>query len=370
MFGMSSLLAPKRRSKVLLTVGALLLAVVALVFLSRTRRAEAETEARVVRIATGNTFVNGKRVFTSLQAVIVERDLFAELTRRNVRVEWVPISGAQTGPLINEGFANGTIDVAGYGDLPSIIANAEGVKTKLIVPTGRGSETYLLVPNDSTARSLADLKGKRIAIHRGRPWELPLSRLIDSLGLSYADFEILNLNTEAGASALAAKKVDALYTINAHLLVQKGAGKIIWSTDQAPADWKMRAELWASAAFVEKQPELTQIIANAYLRAAHYASLDENRDAMLEILSRNGTPKDVLEKEYGAGTEWKNRWSPLYDEPLFVHYRYAIDYSAKKKIIRNPVDFESMYDPRFVTNGLRELGLEGHWQPKVADLAQ
>ncbi len=122
-----------------------------------------------MRIATGNTFVNGKRVFTSLQAVIVERDLFAELTRRNVRVEWVPISGAQTGPLINEGFANGTIDVAGYGDLPSIIANAEGVKTKLIVPTGRGSETYLLVPNDSTARSLADLKGKRIAIHRGRP---------------------------------------------------------------------------------------------------------------------------------------------------------------------------------------------------------
>src|SRR5688572_5450205 len=106
MFGMASLLEPKRRPRLLLTVGALLLAAVALVVLARTRRAEAETETRVVRMATGNTFLNGKRVFTSLQAVIVERDLFAELTRRNVRVEWVPISGAQTGPLINEGFAN------------------------------------------------------------------------------------------------------------------------------------------------------------------------------------------------------------------------------------------------------------------------
>ncbi len=128
----------------------------------------------------------------------------------------------------------------------------------------------------------------------------------------------------------------------------------------------MRAELWASAGSRREAP-LTRIIANAYLKAAHYASLDENRGAMLEILSRSGTPKDVLEKEYGTGTEWKDRWSPLYDEPLFVHYRYAIEYSAKKKIIRNPIDFESMYDPRFVTNGLRELGLEGHWQPKVAD---
>jgi sulfonate transport system substrate-binding protein len=241
----------KRLGRLLVALGILVLTAAAVLGLSRARHAEADMAPRVVRISTGNTFLNGKRVFTGLQAVIVERNLFAELERRNVKVEWVPIAGAQTGPLINEGFANGSIDVAGYGDLPSIIANAEGVKTKLIVPTGRGSETYLLVPNDSTARSLADLKGKRIAIHRGRPWELPLSRLIDSLGLSYADFEILNLNTDAGAAALAAKKVDALYTINAHLLVQKGAGKIIWSTDQAPADWKMRAELWASAAFVE-----------------------------------------------------------------------------------------------------------------------
>ena len=361
---------PKRRKVVLSTLGALLLSALTLAGLSRAQRTEADTAPRVVRISTGNTFLNGKRAFTGLQAVIVEHDLFAELERRNVKVEWVPIAGAQTGPLINEGFANGTIDVAGYGDLPSIIANAEGVKTKLIVPTGRGSETYLLVPNDSTARSLGDLKGKRIAIHRGRPWELPLSRLIDSLGLSYADFEILNLNTDAGAAALAAKKVDALYTINAHLLVQKGAGKIIWSTEQAPPDWKMRAELWASAAFVEKYPDLTQIIANAYLKAAHYASLEENREAMLAILSRNGTPKDVLEKEYGTGATWKDRWSPLFDERLFVHYRHAIEYSAHKKIIRNPVDFETMYDPRFVTAGLRKLGLEGHWRPKVAEVSK
>jgi ABC-type nitrate/sulfonate/bicarbonate transport system substrate-binding protein len=87
------------------------------------------------------------------------------------------------GPIINEGFASGTIDIASYGDLPSIIANAAGVRTELIVPSGRGSDTHLLVPPDSSAQSILDLKGKRIAIHRGRPWELPFSRLIDSVGL-------------------------------------------------------------------------------------------------------------------------------------------------------------------------------------------
>jgi sulfonate transport system substrate-binding protein len=348
------------------TLAATLAAVVALGFIIHRRASNAAAVSPKVVHVTCTAAATGERAFSGLTAVIVAQGwLEAELAKRGARVEWVPVSGAAVGPIVNEGFANHTIDVANYGDLPSIIANAAGVRTELIVPDGRGSDTYLVVPPDSTATSLPDLKGKSIAIHRGRPWELPFSRLVASSGFTYDDFNVVNLNPQAGAAALAARKVDALYTNSAYLLEQKGVGKVIWSTAQAPADWKMRAELWASRDFVQDNPELTQIIATAYVKAAHWAS--ENRTEMLKVLSNTGTPVDVLGREYGDGEAWRNRWSPLFDGPVLLHYKNAIAYARDKQMIVRDLDFAECYDPRFAKVAIEQLGLDGYWQPRVAE---
>lgn len=341
-------------------------AVFALVLFIHRRASNASAVSPKVVHVTCTAAATGERAFSGLTAVIVAQGwLEAELAKRGARIEWVPVSGAAVGPMVNEGFANHTIDVANYGDLPSIIANAAGVRTELIVPDGRGSDTYLVVPPDSTATSLSDLKGKAIAIHRGRPWELPFSRLVGSLGLTYDDFNVVNLNPQAGVAALAAHKVDALYTISAYVLEQKGVGKVIWSTAQAPADWKMRAELWASRDFVRDNPELTQIIATAYVKAAHWAS--ENRSEMLKILSNTGTPVDVLEREYGEGEAWRNRWSPLFDAPVLLHYKNAIAYAREKQMIARDLDFAECYDPRFAKAAIEQLGLDDYWRPWAAE---
>jgi sulfonate transport system substrate-binding protein len=76
-------------------------------------------------------------------------------------------------------------------------------------PVGAATTTHLVVPAGSTARTLADLKGKRIALHRGRPWEITFARLVAEQGLKLSDFRIANLNPGAGAAAIAAGDVDA-----------------------------------------------------------------------------------------------------------------------------------------------------------------
>jgi sulfonate transport system substrate-binding protein len=353
---------PPRRAFAFLAIiaGALLLGAFVL---HRGGHRDSAVGPKVVRL-TCTAALTGERAFSGLTSVIVSDGwLEHELAKHGVGIEWVPVPGASVGPTINEGFANHTIDIASYGDLPSIIANAAGVQTELIVPSGRGGDTYLIVPPDSTATSLLDLKGKTIAIHRGRPWELPFSRLVDSLGLTYADFDVRNLEPQAGAAALAAHKVDALYSISAYQLVQRGVGKIVWSTAQAPPDWKMRAEVWAARDFVEKYPDLTQIIATAYVKAAHWASLSEHRSQMLTLLARAGTPIEVLDKEYGEGDVWRDRWSPLFDQPVLLHYRNAIGYAREKKMISRDLDFNNCYDDRFVKEALDQLGLGNYWAP-------
>jgi sulfonate transport system substrate-binding protein len=326
------------------------------------RRPQARPAVRAIRIAYVGSVTSGPPVLTGTAALVV-RDgwLESELARRGATLEWVPMPNASVGPSTNEAFANGSIDFAGYGDLPSIIANAAGIHTKLLVPSGRGTDAYLLVPADSTAKSILDLKGKRIAVHRGRPWELPLARLVDSVGLTYADFSVMNLDPEAGAAALAAGKIDALCTMSsAYILQDKGVGKIIWSTADAPPDWKMLGGLWASADFVERHPDLTQLVATAYVKANAWAARDDSRETMIDLATRNGASAGVVRREYERG-DWRARWSPLFDPWVVEHYQRAIAYAVDKRIIARSFDFRDSYDDRFVGRAIDDLSLRGYW---------
>lgn len=316
-----------------------------------------------VRIATV-VFQRGAKPVLSGTAALVESEgwLRKELAARGVELEWVEAPHAAVAATVNEGFANGRIDFASYGDLPSLIANAAGIRTKLVVPSGRGTDTHLIVPADSTARSIEDLKGKRIALHRGRPWELPFQRLLASKGLKYEDFTILNLNPEAGTAALIAKKVDAMYAMtDAYLLEERGVAKIIWSTENAPADWKVRAELWASQAFLDANPELSELVVRAFVKAAHFASLEENRSRMLELGTASGTPESVVRRSLDNVKPYRDNWSPLFGADVAEHYRHSARLAFQAGLIRREVEFDEIHDPRFVAQAFRALGLEGYW---------
>lgn len=329
----------------------------------------AEPLPKKLRIASVAYFQGDRPVYTGAAAVVAQQGWLAEeLRKRGVELEWFPAPTSAVGPIINEAFANGTIDFAGYGDLPAIIVNAGGVETRVVVPNGFGQDTFLVVPTASQVKTLADLKGKRIAVHRGRPWELPFSRLVHEQGFSYGDFKIYNVNPNAGAAAIAAGGVDALYTLSdAYLLEDKGVGRIIWSTKQAPGDWKMRAELWGAKEFIDRYPELTQLVATAYVKAAYWSAQAENEDAMVAIATRNGQPESVVRREYDdPATPWKQRFSPLFADYVLDHYRHAVDYALDKKLIRRKLTAEQLVEPRFVETALRELQLENFWNESKA----
>jgi sulfonate transport system substrate-binding protein len=343
-------------------LAALLVVALLLGFHFRERK---EALPRTVRIAfVGTVSKGGKPELTGASALIAEQGfLESELEKRGVALQWVPMPNAAVGPMTNEAFANGGIDFANYSELPSIIANANGIRTKLIVPSGRGGDTFLVVPAGSTAQSIHDLVGKRIAVHKGRPWELPFIRLLDSIGRSYEDFEILNLNPETGVAALVANKIDGLViTTTAYQLEERKVARIVWSTVGKPLDWKTLGGLWVKAEFAEAYPELTQLVTTAYVKANYWSSQEENRPAMVELAARLGTPKSVIERDYSTSdVTWKERWSPLFDETLFSHYKTAIAYAVEKGIIAEAFDFRESSDPRFVERAISDLGLTGYW---------
>lgn len=322
--------------------------------------------AKVVNIAGIAYPYHGAQAYNGLTAVVIRQGWLKEqLARRGVRLAFTPVPTAVGGPLINEGFSARRIDFASYGDFPAIIAASGGVPLKLVAPLGQGQDSYLVVRNGLAATSIRDLKGKKIALHRGRPWELPFAKLLDANGLRFDDFQIVNINPSATPAALASGNVDATFLLSdALLLEQKGAGRVIWSTKQAPADWRMRAELFARGGFIDEYPELTQLVVDAFVRAAAWSAQEANRAQVIRDAARGAMPVAIVEKDYaGSGIPWPDRFSPMFSPAVADHYRSVAAYAHDKGLVRARVDADALLEPRFVQQALRNLDLETFWKP-------
>ena len=335
----------------------------------------AADDVKVVRIASIGALQNGA-VFVTSQSGRVQSEgwLASELSKRGVKLEWYPVAAALGGPGFNEALASKTIDFASYGDLPSIIAKSSGVDIKLIVPYGGATHNYLVVGANNAAKSIGDLKGKRIALQRGRPSELPFTRLIKSQGLTIADFKIYNLPPEGGRAALAAGNVDAFFGgPDAWSLEDKKVGRILWSTKQSPKDsysWNSRVDLYTRSEFARNNPQLTELVATAYVKAAHWVSQEENFEQVVKIYARPGVSESAVRRDFaGQSTEWKQRWAPLFDGDLQQYFDESIQISLEKKLIRKSFAATELLDPRFAQAAIRNLQLQGYWTPRAVAVA-
>lgn len=345
-------------------IGMALMVILAALWLVSCSGKTGAAQARTVTIASIAYPYHGQQTYNGLTNIVIRQGwLKSELAKRGVQLAFSPVPTAVGGPLINEGFSGKRIDFAAYGDFPAIIAASGGVPLKLVVPVGQGSNSYLVVRNGLAAASIKDLKGKRIALHRGRPWELPFSKLLDANGLKLSDFTIVNINPAATPAALASGDVDATFLLSDGLLIEKKhMGRVIWSTKQGHAEWKMRAELFGRGDFVDANPALTQIVSDAYVKASAWAAQDANRAAVIEDASRAALPADIVAKDYDEpAVPWRERFSPLFTDAVSNHYHSVADYAFARGLLRTKVDAGSLLDDRFVKQSLRNLKLDGFW---------
>jgi sulfonate transport system substrate-binding protein len=326
--------------------------------------------AKVVRIASIGTLEDGKVVVTSQSARVQQEGwLDSELKKRGVKLEWYPVATGLGGPGFNEALASRKVDFASYGDLPSIIAKSAGVDIKLIVPYGGATHSYLVVGRHVQAKTIKDLRGKRIALQRGRPGELPFTRLVNANGMTLKDFRILNLPYDAADAALVAGNTDAVFgRPTAYLLEDRGLGRIIWSTKDTPAgsvSWNTRVDLYARSEFAAQNPGLAELVATAYVKAAHWVTLPENYDAVVKIYTRGGLTESTVRRDFdGQPTPWKERWAPLFDANLYQYFDEAVRLSYEKQLIRRTFSSAELFDERYARAAVRNLKLDNYWTPQ------
>ncbi|WP_246038460.1 ABC transporter substrate-binding protein [Chitiniphilus eburneus] len=319
----------------------------------------AEDKPAVIRIAFsgagtgGRPLGSGTTLAVAHQLGAIEKELKAD----NIKVVWNFLPGA--GPATNEALASGLVDFAYHGDLPLIVGRSTGLKHKIIFGLGRFGATYLVVPSDSPATTLADLKGKRIGVFKGTANQLTLNRVLEKYGLTEKDFKVISMNTDTAKAALATKDIDG-YITTPFDLQARGIARTLLEIKRDPKITSI-GTFWVTDEFEQKYPQITQKVVTALTRATFWASEEKNRDQVFKYWAAAGsTPYGDFVKGW-AGYTLKERNNPLLDDYYVASLNKAIDEAQRYRLIRRPVAVDGWIEPKYLNAALKELKLEGYW---------
>ncbi|MHB0818013.1 ABC transporter substrate-binding protein [Stutzerimonas stutzeri] len=289
----------------------------------------------------------------------------AELEGQGIEVRWHYFKGA--GPAVNEALANKQLDFATQGDLPAVVGRAGGLDTRLITADSLLSSTYLVVPADSPARSLEDLKGKKVALFKGTNLHLAILRALAHEGLSERDFRSLNMDFATMAAALASKDIDgAWFHQTAFDLEASGVGRIVYDTRAVDARLTRQSHVLVRGDFERKHPQIVQKVVDALVKTAAWAATDANRDEVFTLWANSGTAEQSLRAEQ-EGQSFQRRYSPRLDEFFIERYRTTARESRELGLIRRDVDVARWVEPKYVDDAIERLGLQQLWPQYDAD---
>ncbi len=209
-----------------------------------------------------------------------------------VQVKWVEFPA---GPQLLEGLNVGAIDVGFVGEAPPIFAQAAGAQFVYIGydPAAPHAEA-ILVPKDSPIRSVADLKGKKVALNKGSNVHYLLLRQLEKHGLSLKDIQPVYLAPADGRAAFESGSVDAW---------------AIWDPFQASAEKAAQARVLADGAdgvannyqyylgardYVQRNPKVIEVLFADAVERGSWLKNNISQAAQL-IAPQQGLPVDVVE---------------------------------------------------------------------------
>ncbi|MBB4863749.1 sulfonate transport system substrate-binding protein [Pseudomonas nitritireducens] len=166
----------------------------------------------------------GYQKYGTLVLLKARGTLEKRLAEQGVKVQWTEFPG---GPQLLEGLNVGSIDFGVTGETPPVFAQAAGADLVYVAhePPAPTSEAILL-PKDSPIKSVAELKGKKVALNKGSNVHYLLVRALEKAGLKYSDIQPVYLPPADARAAFERGSVDAW---------------VIWDPYQAAAEKQLSA---------------------------------------------------------------------------------------------------------------------------------
>ncbi|MGB4468549.1 MAG: sulfonate ABC transporter substrate-binding protein [Azovibrio sp.] len=149
----------------------------------------------------------GYQKYGTLVLLKAQGNLDKRLAAQGIQVKWTEFP---SGPALLEALNVGALDFGQAGEAPPIFAQAAGANLVYVgnePPEPEGEA--IVVPQHSPIKSVAELKGKKIALNKGSNVHYLLVKLLEKAGLQYQDIDAVFLPPADARAAFERGSVDA-----------------------------------------------------------------------------------------------------------------------------------------------------------------
>jgi sulfonate transport system substrate-binding protein len=220
-----------------------------------------------------------------------------EFAKDGIKIRWVQSAGSNKAlEFLNAG----SIDFGSTAGSAALVAKINGNPIKSIYVYSRPEWTALVTTKDSKIATVADLKGKRVAVTRGTDPHIFLVRALLGAGLSEKDITPVLLQHADGKTALIRGDVDAwagLDPMMAAAEVEDGAK--LFFRNAAANTWGI---LNVREDFAKAHPDLVKRVLAVYEDARKY-SLAHYDEVKADFIAVTKLPDAVVDKQLKERTE-------------------------------------------------------------------
>jgi ABC-type nitrate/sulfonate/bicarbonate transport system substrate-binding protein len=184
----------------------------------------------------------------------------------------------------------GAIDIGTVGITPFIVGASRGELVALATVCYAGKTALVMARSGSGVKTIADLRGKRIASQVGSTLDDVFKKRIGpEANLTEKDYQIINVKFSDQVSALAAGSVDAMLNLEPFCSIAEERKLAVPLTDYFKYDL-IPNMLTVNRPFVEKHPETCVAFLRGWLRAVELFAKQPQEAAaiMLSVYKEGG----------------------------------------------------------------------------------
>ncbi|NIF23789.1 sulfonate ABC transporter substrate-binding protein [Candidatus Pantoea multigeneris] len=232
--------------------------------------------------------------------------LDARFKQEGINVKWVEFPA---GPQMLEGLNVGSIDLAATGDAPPVFAQAAQADLIYLGHSPANPKTEaIVVPKASAIKSVADLKGKRVALNKGSDVNYLLVAALEKAGLSYKDITPVYLAPADARAAFQRGSVDA-WVIWDPYLAEVEAHTDAREVANAEGLVPHYTFFLASRKFAEGYPEAAKEVIDELDKLSSWANANKN-DAAAILAKSTGLDQSIWQTSLARMPYGASRMTP------------------------------------------------------------
>jgi sulfonate transport system substrate-binding protein len=217
---------------------------------------------------------------SAVNLVILKQQGVLEKRFPQTKITWLEFPA---GPQLLEALSVGSLEFGLTGDSPPVFAQAAGKDLFYVgaEPAKPESSAILVLP-DASIHTLADLKGRKIALQKGSSSHYLLVRALDKAGLKWSDIQPIYLAPADARAAFERKSVDAW---------------VIWDPFYAATELAVKPRViangkglsgnnsfyLASRAFTTQHPDVLQVLFDELTQADRF--VQEHRAQAIKLIA-------------------------------------------------------------------------------------